>query len=153
MYKISEHISYQEAVYSFTAKRHCIDNTPAIDHVKSMELVAAKVFEPLRAHVGGPIKVNSFYRCPELNRALGGSATSSHTKGEAIDIDDVYGYATNSQMFEYIKKNLQFDQLIWEFGNDFNPDWVHVSYATMHTNRNEVLRAQRVNNKIVYSKV
>ena len=140
---ISEHISYKEGVYSITATRLGIDNTPGDDQLHFMEIIAEKVFEPLREWVGGPIKINSFYRCPELNKAIGGSTTSQHCKGQAMDIDDTFGRATNAEMFNWIKENLDFDQMIWEFGDDDNPDWVHVSYVSEENNRNRCLRAHR----------
>ena len=125
---ISEHISYKESVYSNTATRRGIDNTPGDDQLHFMEIIAEKGFETLRKGVGGPIKINSFYRSPELNTAIGGSATSQHCKGQAIDIDDTFGKATNAEMYHWIKENLDFDQMIWEFGDDDNPNWVHISY-------------------------
>ena len=147
---ISEHISYKEGVYSTTATRLGIDNTPEDDQLHFMEIIAEKVFEPLREWVGGPIKINSFYRCPELNKAIGGSTTSQHCKGQAIDIDDTFGKATNAEMFNFIKENLDFDQMIWEFGDDDNPDWVHISYVSEEENRNRCLKAYREKGKTKY---
>ena len=115
-----------------------------------MQLLANRVFEPLRKWVEGPIRINSFYRSPELNKAIGGSARSQHCKGQAIDIDDTYGHKTNADMFEYIKDNLSFDQLIWEFGDDTNPSWVHVSYVSEDKNRNRVLKAVKESGKTKY---
>jgi len=151
MKNISKHISYKEGVYSITALRLGLNNDPTKTHLTNMELLAEKIFEPLRKHVGGPIKINSFYRGPELNKAIGGSANSQHCKGQAIDIDDVYGYMSNADMYEYIKNNLSFDQMIWEFGNSDNPDWVHVSYVNEEANRNRCLLAYKdENNKTAY---
>ena len=151
MKNISEHISYKEGVYSITALRLGLNNDPTKTHLTNMELLAEKIFEPLRKHVGGPIKINSFYRGPELNKAIGGSINSQHCKGQAIDIDDVYGYMSNADMYEYIKNNLSFDQMIWEFGNSDNPDWVHVSYVNEEANRNRCLLAYKdENNKTAY---
>ena len=117
-----------------------------------MVLLAEKVFEPLRVWVGGPIKINSFFRCPQLNKAIGGSTKSQHCHGQAIDIDDTYGKVANSKMYNYIKKNLDFDQMIWEFGDDDNPAWVHVSYVSEDENRRRCLKAFKdKNNKTVYS--
>jgi hypothetical protein len=113
--------------------------------------IAINVFEPLREWVGGPIKINSFYRCVELNKAIGGSSKSQHCEGRAIDIDDTHGHKTNAEMFKYIKENLSFDQLIWEFGSDENPDWVHVSYVSEDQNRNRCLKAQRIDGKTTYA--
>ena len=148
---ISSHISYREGVYSTTATRKGISNTPNDEQLENMELVADEVFEPLRAWVNGPIKINSFFRSPELNTAIGGSSKSQHCKGQAIDIDDTFGKATNAEMYHYIKDNLDFDQMIWEFGNDDNPDWVHVSYVSAQKNRNRCLKAYRKDGKTKYS--
>ena len=150
MNKISKHISYKEGVYSTTAERLGIDNTPNAYALQNMELLAEKVFEPLREYVNGPIAINSFYRSPELNQAIGGSSKSQHCEGRAIDIDDTYGYMSNKEMYEYIKNNLDFDQIIWEFGTDDNPDWVHVSYVDHDFNRQRCLKAYKENGKTKY---
>jgi len=147
---ISKHISYKEGVYSTTALRRDIDNTPGDDQLHFMKILANEVFESLREYVGGPIKINSFYRSPELNKAIGGSTTSQHCKGQAMDIDDTLGRATNAEMFHWIKENLDFDQMIWEFGDDDNPDWIHVSYVSEDKTRNRCLRAHRDNGKTAY---
>ena len=147
---ISKHISYREGVYSRTATRLDLDNTPNDEQLANMELVADEVFEPLRAWVGGPIKINSFFRSPKLNKAIGGSSKSQHCKGQAIDIDDTFGRATNAEMYYFIKNHLDFDQMIWEFGDDDNPDWVHVSFVSSEKNRNRCLKAYKENNKTHY---
>ena len=147
---ISKHISYKEAVYSRTATRLDIDNNPDDMEVYRMSLIAEEVFEPLRAWVGGPIKINSFFRSPELNKAIGGSTKSQHCQGQAIDLDDTYGRATNAEMYEFIKEHLDFDQMIWEFGDDDNPDWVHVSYVSSDKNRNRCLKAYKENGRTKY---
>jgi hypothetical protein len=147
---ISKHISYKEGVHSITAIRKGIDNEPNEEQLANMKLVAEKVFEPLRVFINGPIKVNSFFRSPDLNKAIGGSTKSQHCKGQAIDIDDTYGKATNAEMYWWIKENLDFDQMIWEFGNNDNPDWVHVSYVSPDKNRNRCLKAYRENGKTKY---
>ena len=147
---ISKHISSKEGVYSNTALRRGIDNKPTEDHLHFMEIIAEEIFEPLRAHVGGPIKINSFYRSPELNTAIGGSKTSQHCKGQAMDIDDTFGHMTNAQMYHWIKENLDFDQMIWEFGDDVNPNWIHVSYVSPGKNRNKCLKAYKENGKTKY---
>lgn len=143
MEKISEHISYKEGVYSTTANRLGLINDPTEEHLNNMKLLAEEIFEPLRDHTCHPIKINSFYRGPQLNKAIGGSKKSQHCKGQAIDIDDSYGNATNAYMYNWIKNNLSFDQMIWEFGDDKNPDWVHVSYVNEEVNRNRCLKAYR----------
>jgi len=154
MKNISKHITYKEGVYSITALRLGLNNDPTKAHLTNMELLAEKVFEPLRIHVNGPIKINSFYRGPELNKAIGGSSKSQHCEGRAMDIDDNYGYMSNADMFEYIKNNLSFDQMIWEFGNSDNPDWVHVSYVNEDANRNRCLLAYKdENNRTKYKTI
>ena len=148
--KITEHITYHEACHSFTAKRLGISNIPSEYQMWNMVVLATEIFEPLRKWVGGPIKINSFFRSPDLNQAIGGSSKSQHCEGRAIDLDDVYGYKTNAEMFEYISKNLDYDQLIWEFGDDNNPDWVHVSYVDNDTNRKRNLKAVKKDGKTLY---
>jgi len=138
-------------VYSRTATRLNLDNTPNDEQLANMELVADEVFEPLRSWVGGPIKINSFFRSPKLNTAIGGSSKSQHCKGQAIDIDDTFGRATNAEMYHFIKEHLDFDQMIWEFGNDDNPDWVHVSYVSEKKNRRRCLKAYKKKGKTKYS--
>ena len=150
MERLSKHVSYKEGVHSVTALRLGLKNDPTDAHLENMKLICEKVFEPLRTHVGGPIKINSFYRGPELNKAIGGSAKSQHCHGQAIDIDDTYGHASNAAMFDWIKANLDYDQMIWEFGTDQNPDWVHVSYVHPDENRKRCLKAYRENGKTKY---
>ena len=135
MKRISKHISYKEAVGSNYAKQKGIKNKPNEEQVENMKLLAEKVFEPLREWVDAPIKVNSMFRSLELNTALKGSKTSSHMKGEAMDITSMGG-KSNLEMFHYIKDNLEFDQLIWEFGKE--PKWLHVSF-NKDNNRKQVL--------------
>lgn len=140
MNPISKHISYREATRSNVAVRYGLDNTPNEFQLNAMRLVANKIFEPVRMHFGVPIFVSSFFRAPKVNVKAGGSPTSSHPKGEAIDMDDILGGVTNSEIFYLIYDNLEFDQLIWEFGDDDNPAWVHASWS-QNGNRNQVLRA------------
>ena len=135
MKKISKHISYKEATGSNYAKRYGIKNKPSDEQVENMQLLAKDVFEPLREWVDAPIRVNSMFRSLELNSALKGSKTSSHMKGEAMDITSMGG-KSNLEMFHWIKDNLCFDQLIWEFGAE--PKWLHVSY-NKDNNRKQVL--------------
>ena len=150
MENISKHISYKEATRSLTAIRLGLENKPNEYELSNMIGVAENIFEPLRKWVNDPIKVNSFFRSIELNKAIGGSSRSQHCQGRAIDIDDTYGHATNAEMFNWIKENLNFDQMIWEFGTDENPDWVHVSWVSEEQNRNRCLRAERVDGKTTY---
>tara|TARA_R110002012_G_scaffold172742_2_gene337579 strand:- start:2366 stop:2821 length:456 start_codon:yes stop_codon:yes gene_type:complete len=147
---ISKHISDKEGVYSNTAIRRGINNSPGEKQLYNMKMIARQIFEPLRAYVGGPIKINSFFRSEELNEAIGGSSKSQHCKGQAIDVDDTFGKMTNAEMYEFIKNNLSFDQLIWEFGNEENPAWVHVSYVSEEKNRNRCLLAYKENKRTKY---
>ena len=147
---ISEHITYNESIKSSTAIRKGIENIPKEYELQNMGLVAEKVFEPLREWVKGPIKITSFFRCEELNKTIGGSSKSQHCEVRAIDVDDIYNYKSNAEMFYFIKNNLNFDQLIWEYGNSHNPDWVHLSFISETQNRQRVLQAFRVNNKTEY---
>ena len=148
--KISDHITYAEAIHSNTAKRKQIDNTPNEKQVECMKIIAESIFEPLRDWVGGPIKVNSFFRSPALNEAIGGSTSSQHCKGQAMDIDDVYGRKSNAEMYHYIKEKLDYDQLIWEFGTDMSPNWIHISFVSKEDNRNRCLKAYKESYKTKY---
>tara|TARA_R110002153_G_scaffold48930_1_gene138153 strand:+ start:176 stop:637 length:462 start_codon:yes stop_codon:yes gene_type:complete len=148
MKRISKHISYKEATHSNHAEKYGLSNKPKAEHIKNMETVAEKVFEPLREWAKAPIRVNSMFRSLELNKGIGGSATSSHMTGNAIDITSMGG-KTNLEMFNYIKDNLDFDQLIWEFGVE--PQWLHVSYVNKKDNRKQVLRTQRKGVYYTYS--
>lgn len=140
---ISKNITLEEAIKSQVAIRDGIDNTPPKDVLLNMKHVAENVFEPIREHFGVPIAISSFYRCPELNKKVKGSSTSQHVKGEAIDIDaDIFGKITNKQIFDFVKDNLDFDQLIWEYGDSKNPSWVHVSLKRVGKNRKQILRIQ-----------
>ena len=147
---ISKHISEKEGVYSTTALRLGLNNNPGEYEYSNMVITANQIFEPLRRHINKPIKINSFFRSAELNKAIGGSSRSQHCEGRAIDIDDTFGHATNAEMYNWIKENLNFDQMIWEFGNDENPAWVHVSYVSEDQNRNRCLKAYKENGKTKY---
>ena len=137
-------MSLEEVTKSITAKRLNIDNTPDEWTTENLRQIAVNVFQPLRDSFKCPIFVSSGYRSAELNTAIGGSRRSQHVEGRALDLDgDVYGRCTNSQIFEWIRENLEFDQLIWEFGDTDNPDWVHVSYVHDGFNRKRCLKACR----------
>ena len=149
--KISTHLNLAEVTRSDAAKRHGIDNTPTDEHLENFKVLAEKVFEPIRAHFGVPIHISSGYRSQALNKFIKGSLSSQHCKGEAIDIDmdGTSGGVTNKMVFDFIVANLEWDQIIWEFGTDTNPDWVHVSY-TKGKNRKQKLKAIRTNGKTSY---
>ena len=107
-----------------------------------MKLVAVNCFDPLRKWWRKPIGISSFYRCEKLNKAIKGSARSQHCKGQAIDIDaDLLNNGlTNRMIYNWLRLNVDFDQLIWEYGDDLNPAWVHVSYIGHGKNRKQLLR-------------
>ena len=153
MENISKNITYAEAIHSSTAKREQIDNTPSPSQIESMKLLSQKIFEPLRKWVDGPIKVNSFFRSAALNSKIGGATSSQHCKGQAIDIDDVYGKKSNAEMYGWIKENLSFDQMIWEFGTDMQPNWVHISYVSEEENRNKCLKAYKEHSHTKYKTI
>lgn len=155
MKNISKHVSYNEATHSNTATRNDIDNDPNSDQLANIELASEKVFEPLREWVGKAIKINSVFRSDALNKKIGGANGSQHcaNNGAAFDIDDTFGHKTNKEMFFYIIDNLDFDQLIWEYGTDENPNWVHFSYKEGGSNRKQVLRVQRINGKSKYTNI
>lgn len=134
MENISKHITFKEATFSATAQRLGLKNEPTEQHLKAMKLVAEKCFEPLREWYGKPLKINSFYRGKDLNRAVKGSLSSQHCKGEAIDID-AGSIAENKKIHDWIKDNLDFDQII----NEYNYSWVHVSYTDKKPNRKQCL--------------
>jgi zinc D-Ala-D-Ala carboxypeptidase len=149
--KLSKNLKLSEAVKSITAERLGIDNTPNDQEINNLKSIAENIFQPIRDHFGVPIGLSSGFRCKKLNAAIGGSKTSQHMSGSALDIDaDMYGKITNKQVFDYIRENLDFDQLIWEFGNDENPSWVHVSYQHNDENRKRVLKAYRLNGETRY---
>lgn len=152
--KISEHLDLSEVIRSETAKRHGISNMPTPEHIENMKKLAENVFEKVRNHFRCPIHLSSGYRSKELNACTpGASATSQHSTGEAIDID-VEGNSnglTNRMIFDYIKDNLEFDQLIYEFGDDKEPSWVHVSYESTGKQRKQILKATKVNGKTTYA--
>lgn len=139
--QLSKNLSLAEVIRSETAKRRGVSNMPTDAHIANFKLLAEKVFQPIRDHFGVPIHISSGYRSAALNKAIGGAASSQHCTGEAIDIDMDGTSVTNAQIFNYIKDNLEFDQLIWEFGTDSNPDWVHVSYESTGKQRKQILKA------------
>ena len=148
--KFGKYISYQEATKSQEATRNNIDNTPNAEQLQNMELVATNIFDKVREHFKQRIAVSSFFRSYELNKAIGGATNSQHSTGQAMDIDgDVYGMVKNSDIFNYIKDNLDFDQLIWEFGDNNEPAWVHVSYK-LGVMRREILVGKKDGHKTVY---
>jgi hypothetical protein len=150
--KLSENLDLGELTRSESARRVGISNTPTTEHIENMKKLATNVFQPIREHFGVPIFISSGYRSKALNTKIGGSSTSQHSSGEAIDIDmdGSSSGVTNKEVFDFIKDNLEFDQLIWEFGSKNNPDWVHVSYESTGRQRKQVLKAVKVNGVTKY---
>ena len=136
-----------------TAKRKGISNMPTPEHIENFKKLAENVFQPIREHFGVPIHISSGYRSKDLNTAIGGSLSSQHCQGEAIDIDMDGTSITNKQIFDFIKENLNFDQMIWEFGTDANPDWVHVSYESTGKQRKQILKATKTNGNTHYKQI
>ena len=152
--KLSDNLSVAEVTKSTTATRLGIDNTPTVSHLIALKEVADNIFEPLRLHFGVPIGVSSGYRGKELHEAIGGSKRSQHCHGQALDLDaDIYGVITNADIFNRIKNHLDFDQLIWEFGTDNEPSWVHVSYVPDGLNRGEILKAYSEGGRTKYKRI
>jgi hypothetical protein len=149
--QISKHLSLAEVIRSESAKRHGVSNMPTPQHIENLKKLAEKVFEPIREHFKRPIHVSSGYRSQSLNAIIGGSLSSQHCQGEALDLDMDGTEITNKQVFDFIKNHLDFDQLIWEFGTKQNPDWVHVSYESKGKQRKQILRASKSGGKTVYS--
>ena len=148
--QLSKNLVLAEVIRSETAKRKGISNMPTPEHIENFKKLAENVFQPIRDHFGVPIHISSGYRSKALNKAIGGSLTSQHCQGEAIDIDMDGTSITNKQIFDFIKDNLLFDQMIWEFGTDKNPDWVHVSYESTGKQRKQILKAVKIKGKTSY---
>jgi len=163
MTKLSKNLSLKEAIKSNTAIARGISNMPTEEEIKKLERTAKNIFQPIRQHFNLPIGVTSMFRSKALNKALRGSGTSQHCKSEAIDMDaDMFGGKclnnegllvdfTNKMIFDYVKENMEYDQLIWEYGTSEEPAWVHISYKETN-NRMRALKAYKdSNNKTQYS--
>ena len=140
---LSKHVTLKEFQASGLATLRNLNNEMSESQIASAKLLCENVFEPLRLYLNTPIKISSGFRSVQLNKMIGGSATSQHTKGEAMDLQ------INAKGFNFIKDKLEFDQLIWEFGNDEQPSWVHVSFSSR--NRKQVLKASKKNGKTIYT--
>jgi zinc D-Ala-D-Ala carboxypeptidase len=152
--KLSNNLSVKEVTKSNTAKRFDIDNRPTIEHLQNLKAIALNIFQPARNHFKKPIFVSSGYRSEDLNEKIGGSKTSQHSKGQALDLDaHTFGGLTNKELFDFISEHLEFDQIIWEFGTDEEPDWVHVSYVSSSINRGESLKAYKANGITKYKHI
>jgi uncharacterized protein YcbK (DUF882 family) len=147
--KLTENFSLAEMTKSETALRLDLPNDPEPEHLENLKVLAENVLQPVRDHFGRGVKVNSAYRHPDVNKAVGGSTTSDHCKGMAADIE-IPGVA-NADLAEWIKDNCEFRQLILEFYTPGVPDsgWVHVSYNPAD-NKKQVMTAMKENGKTVY---
>ena len=143
--KIGNNLLLVDCYKSATAIKLGIDNMPLIEHLDAIKTIAKTIYDPLCSQYKVRVPITSFYRCPELNKRIGGSKTSQHCKGEAIDLDfdQMKVPFNNKDLFYFIKDNLIFDQLIWEFGTNLKPDWVHVSFTKKNVNRGIVTRGYR----------
>lgn len=149
---LSKNLSLREVIKSNTATKYGIDNNPSPKHLENLKQLAEKVFQPCREYFGKAIFISSGYRSDALNDRIGGSKTSQHSTGQALDLDcDVYGGMTNGELFDYLRANVVYDQLIWEFGDTANPDWVHISYKSGGGNRKQVLKAMKIGGSTTYA--
>lgn len=131
MIDLSQNFTLAEMIVTSTG----LPNDPGPVELENLRQLTVNVLQPLRFQYGMPIRVNSGYRSAAVNSAVGGSQTSQHCLGQAADLDST----NNAQLFNLIRNSLPFDQLIWEGGNDLQPDWVHVSFSP-YFNRRQVLR-------------
>jgi zinc D-Ala-D-Ala carboxypeptidase len=144
--QLSINLKLSQVTISETAKRRRINNNPTPEHLENLKYLAEKIYEPLFSHFKTPLRMNSVYRSKALNRAIGGSSNSFHSSGCAIDFDMEGTSITNKQIFDYIKDNLEFTELI----NEFNYSWVHVAIVKGRENEKQVLEAKKIKNKTVY---
>ena len=146
--RLSANFTLAEFIKSQTATRKGLDNTPGDEHLVSAKSLFENVVQKVRDNFGLTV-INSGYRGPALNEAVGGSSKSQHCKGEAVDIE--CPGTGNHDVAKWIQENLDFDQMIWEFGDDKNPNWVHVSYVSDVANRNRCLKAYKEKGSTKYA--
>jgi hypothetical protein len=150
MKTLSKHVTMEEFCYSPTAIKKGINNSMGLIAIDKAMQLCENVFEPIRKHVGKPIKISSGFRCEQLNKLIGGAlnktgaSISQHTKGEAFDLE-----LTDRKLFDWIIKNVEADQYIYEFGNDAHANWFHISYRKGN-NRKQALRAIKIGGKTQY---
>jgi zinc D-Ala-D-Ala carboxypeptidase len=150
---IGKYLTLEECCKSATAIRLGIDNKPNQQQIMALQALATNIYDKCCEKFLLKIPITSGFRSKELNAAISGSSGSSqHMRGEAfdLDLDGTMNGVTNAQLFNYIRFNLNFDQLIWEFGTESNPDWVHVSYDVAGKNRKNVFKGFRANGKVHY---
>lgn len=152
---LSRYLTYRDAIKSQAAVRHGLDNHPDLEAVRNMKIACMAIYDPICDYFGRAIPVSSFYRSQDVNRLIGGSKTSQHCTGQAMDLDCdglTDRRITNAALFDFIRDYLDYDQLIWEFGDEKSPAWVHVSYVNGN-NRGQVLRAIKHGKKTIYSTI
>lgn len=136
---LSEHVTLERAIFNETAIRLGIDNYPNFDHIEAMQIVAENIIEPC-LKVCPSLQISSFFLCEKLNDIMGGNPISQNCKGEAVNFITNH---FNSELFHWIKSNLEFDQLVWEYGNANFPDWVGVSFVRYRVNKKHILRSYK----------
>lgn len=146
--KLTENFSLKEFTFSPTAIKNGIKNDPSELVIKNLKSVCENVLQPLRDYLGEPIEITSGYRAINLNKIIGGAKSSQHLHGQAVD----FKCNDMAKAFKYITENLEYDQIIWEFGDLNEPDWIHVSYVN-GSNRKNRLRAYRDGWQTAYKKI
>lgn len=137
--KISKNYTLEDLCHSAKAIAENIDNMPSEEEITNLIGLAVNIIEPLRSCYGDQLIINSCFRNEEVNRLVGGKANSQHKKGQAVDLRVLNGNnRNNAVLFNFIKANLKFDQLIWEKGTEKNPEWVHISFSLIK-NRKQVI--------------
>jgi hypothetical protein len=152
--KLSKNFSLAEFTESNTAIRNGIDNNPTAEHIHNLVELCENVLQPLRDRIGSSIRVTSGYRSEALNKAIGGSKTSDHSHGRAADIKLVInGVNISDELYHGIKAmGVPFKQLIWEFGDDDTPQWVHIAFDK-DNNKMQCLKAYEENGKTKYMNI
>ena len=137
---LSEHFSKHEAIGSPTAEKYGIKNEPSKDQWKRIQTLIDELLEPVRVELDSSIKVNSIFRSQKLNERIKGAGSSQHLANNGAAADIECPKLGNKKLFDLIKNNYSFDQLIWEYGDNLEPDWIHVSFVSKEKNRNQILK-------------
>lgn len=136
MVRLSENFGLNEFLYSDTANRLGIDNRPSVLVIDNLKYLVLNIMQPTRSHFDKPILITSGFRCAMLNKAVGGKPSSQHLMGQACDF--IMPNVSPKLVFEYIKNNLDFDQLLFEYDNHGNR-WIHVSHRKDGKNRKHAI--------------
>lgn len=137
---LSDHFSKKEVTYSPTAEKYKIDNTPSKEQWKRIQTLVDEILEPVRVGLDASLTVNSIFRSAKLNERIKGAGSSQHLANNGAAADIECPSLGNKELFDYILTNCSFDQLIWEYGDKHNPDWIHVSFISEEKNRKQVLK-------------